>query len=113
MLKILIKWEQFILLQSHHIPCILLMAGRGRGRSRGKKPPKKPAKKSSFRKKAPPNPIPPHLPSDDASSHDDEELDIFPSPTPLRFLSASQTTRPSSPVSSIAGDGKGPGEGPV
>ena len=54
------------LLQSHHI---LLMAGRGRGRGRGKKYPKKPAKKSSYRKKAPPNPTPPHLPSDDASSH--------------------------------------------
>ena len=89
------------------------MAGRGRGRSRGRKPPKKPAKKSSFRKKAPPNPTPPHLPSDDASSHHDEELDIYPSPTPLRFPSASQTSRPFSPVSSIAGDGKGPGEGPV
>ena len=62
-------------------------------------------KKSSSRKKAPPNPTPPHLPSDDASSHHDEELDRSPS--------ASQTSRPSSPVSSIAGDGKGPGEGPV
>ena len=89
------------------------MAGRGRGRSRGKKPPKKPAKKSSFRKKAPPNPTPPHLPSDDASSHHDEELDIDPSPTPLMSPPASQISRPSSPVRSIAGDGKGPGEGPV
>ena len=50
------------------------MAGRGRGRGRGKKSPKKPAMKSSFRKKAPPNPTPPHLPSDDASSHHDEEF---------------------------------------
>ena len=89
------------------------MAGRGRGRGRGKKSPKKPAKKSSYRKKAPPNPTPPHLPSDDASSHHDEKLDIYPSLTPVRSLSASQTSRPSSPVSSIAGDGKGPGEGPV
>ena len=55
--------------------------------------------------KAPPIPTPPHLPSNDASSHHDDELDRSPS--------ASQTSRPSSPVSSIAGDGKGPGEGPV
>ena len=81
------------------------MAGRGRGRGRGNKSPKKPADKSSFRKKAPPNPTPPHLPSDDASSHHDEELDRSPSPIPLRS--------PSSPVSFIAGDGKGSGEGPV
>ena len=87
------------------------MAGRGRGRGRGNKSPKKPAKKSSSRKKAPLNPTPPHLPSDDASSHHDEELDRSPSPTPVRSLSASQTSRPSSPVSSIAG--KGSGEGPV
>ena len=85
------------------------MAGRGRGRGRGKKSPKKPAKKSSYRKKAPPNPTP-QLPSDDASSHRDEELDIYPSPTPVRSQSASQTSCPSSHVSSIAGDGKGPGE---
>ena len=45
------------------------MAGRGRGRGRGKKSPKKPAKKSSYRKKAPPNPTPPHLPSDDVMHH--------------------------------------------
>ena len=84
------------------------MAGRGRGRGRGKKSPRKPAKKSSFRKKAPPNPTPPHLPSDDASSHHDEELDRSPSPIPLGLHRS-----PSSPVSSIAGDGKGSGEGPV
>ena len=89
------------------------MAGRGRGRDRGKKSAKKPAKKSSSRKKAPPNPTPPHLPSDDASSHHDEELDISSSPAHVRSPSASQTSCPSSPVSSIAGDGKGPGEGPV
>ena len=53
-------------------------------------------KKSSSRKKAPPNPTPPHLPADDESSHHDEELDRSPSP-----------------VSSIAGDDKGPGEGPA
>ena len=87
------------------------MAGRGRGQGRGKKSPKKPAKKSSYRKKAPPNSTPPHLPSDDASSH--HELDRYHSPTPVRSLSAFQTSRPSSPVSSIVGDGKGPGEGPV
>ena len=103
--------EIILLLQSHHI---LLMAGRGRGRVRGnKKSPKKPAKKSSFRKKAPPNPTPPHLRSDYASSHHDEKLDISPSPTPVRSPSASQTSRPYSPVSPTAGDGKGPGEGPV
>ena len=85
------------------------MAGRGRSRCRGKKSPNK----SSSRKKAPPNPTPPHLPSDDASSHHDEELDRSPFPTPVRSPSASQTSRPSSPVSFIAGDGKGPGEGPV
>ena len=90
-----------------------MMAGRGRGRGRGNKSPKKPAKKSSYRKKAPPNPTSPHLPSDDASSHHDETLDIYPSLTPVRSLSASQTSCPSSHVSSIAGDGKGPGEGPV
>ena len=89
------------------------MAGRGRGRGRGKKSPKKPPKNSSYRKKAPSNPTPPHLPSDDASSHRDEELDIYPSPTTVRSLSASQTSCPSSHVSSIAGDGKGPGEGTV
>ena len=72
------------------------MAGRGQsGRGRGKKSPKKPAKKSSSRKKAPSNPTPPHLPSDDASSHHDEELDRSPSPTPVRSPSASQTSRPS------------------
>ena len=96
------------LLQSHHI---LLMAGRGRGR--GNKSHKKPAKKSSSRKKPPPNPTPPHLPSDDASSHHDEEWDISSSPAPVMSPSASQTSRPSSPVCSIPGDGKGPGEGPV
>ena len=63
--------------------------GRGRGRGRGKKSPKKPAKKSSFKKKALPNPTPPHLPSDDASSHHDEELDRSPSPIPLRSTSVS------------------------
>ena len=89
------------------------MAGRGRGRGRGKKSHKKPAKKSSYRKKAPPNPIPPHLPSDDASSHHDDKLDRYPSLTPVRSLSASQSSCPSSHVSFIAGDGKGPGEGPV
>ena len=89
------------------------MAGRGRGRGRGNKSPKKPPKNSSNRKKAPPNPTPPHLPSDDASSYRDEELDIYPSPTPVGSLSASQTSCPSSHVSSTAGDGKGPGEGPV
>ena len=65
------------------------------------------------RKKAPPNPTPPYIPSDDASSHHDEELDTSPSPTPVRSPSTSRTSRPSSPVSSIAGDGKGPGEGHV
>ena len=74
------------MLQSHHI---LLMAGRGRGRGRGKKSPKKPAKKSSFRKKAPPNPTPTHLPSDDTSSHHDKALDRSPSPIPLRSPSVS------------------------
>ena len=49
--------------------------GRGRGRGRGKKSPKKPAKKSSYRQKSPPNPTPPHLPSDDASSHHDAKLE--------------------------------------
>ena len=80
------------------------MAGRGRARGRGKKSPKKPAKKSAFRKKAPPNPTPPRLPSDYALSHHDEELDRSPSPTPLMSPSVSQTSRPSSPVSSIAGE---------
>ena len=89
------------------------MAGRGRGRSRGTISPKKPAKKFSSRKKAPPNPTPPHLPSDDESSHHDEELDRYPSPAPVRSPSAFHTSRPSSPVSSIAGDDKGPGEGPA
>ena len=78
-----------------------------------KKSPKKPAKKSSYRKKAPPNPTSPHLPSDDASSHHDETLDRYPSLTPVRSLSASQTFCPLFYVSYIAGDGKGPGEGPV
>ena len=55
----------------------------------------------------------PPLPSDDASSHHDEELDRYHSPTPVRSPSVSQTSRPSSPVSYIAVDGKGPGEGPV
>ena len=87
------------------------MAGRGHGRGRENMSPKKPAKKSS-RKKAP-NPTPPPLPTDDASSHHYEELDRYPSPTPVRSPSVSQTSRPSSPVSSIAGDGKGPGEGHV
>ena len=73
--------------------------------------PKKPAKKFSSRKKAPPNPTPPHLPSDDESSHHDEELDR--SPASVRSPSAFHTSRPSSPVSSIAGDDKGPGEGPA
>ena len=89
------------------------MAGTGRGRDMGRKSPKKPAKS------LPPERrlllilllTPPHLPSDDASSHHDEELDISSSPAPVRSPSASQTSRPSSPVSSIAGDGKGPGEG--
>ena len=77
------------------------MAGRGRGRGRGNKYPKKSAKKSSSRKNAPPNPTPPHLPSDhDASSHHDEELDISSFSAPVRSPSASQTSRPSSPVSS-------------
>ena len=76
---------------------------RGRGRGREKKSPKKPAKKSSSRKKAPPNPTPPHLPFDD-------EFDRSPSQTPVRSSSASQTSCPSAPVISIAGDGKGPGE---
>ena len=58
-------------------------------------------------------PTPPHLPSDDASSHHDEKLDRYPSLTPVRSLSASQTSCPSSHVSSIVGDGKVPGEGPV
>ena len=89
------------------------MGGRGRGRGRGKKSPKKPAKKSSYRKKAPPNPTPPHLSSDDASSHHDAKFDRYPSLTPVRSLSASQTFCPSSHVCSVAGDGKGPGEGPV
>ena len=40
--------------------------------------------------------------------HHDEELDRSLSPTPVRSPSASPTSRPSSPVSSIAGDGKGP-----
>ena len=89
------------------------MAGRGRGRGRGRKSPKKPAKKSSSRKKAAPNPTPPHLPSDDESSHHDEELDRSLSPTPVGSPSASQTSRPSYSVSSIAGDGKGHREGPA
>ena len=70
-------------------------------------------KKSSSRKKAPPNPTPLHLPSHDESSHHDEELDRSPSPAPVRSPSAFHTSRPSSPVSSIAGDDKGPGEGPA
>ena len=86
------------------------MTGRGRGRGRGTKSPKKPAKKSSSRKKAPPNPTPNRI------SHlmmNDEELDRSPSPAPVRSPSAFHTSRPSSPVSSIAGDDKGPGEGPA
>ena len=89
------------------------MAGRGRGRGRGRKSHKKPAKTSSSRKKAPPNPTPPHLPSDDASSHHGGERDLSNSSTPVGSPSASQTSRPSSPVSSIAGDDKGPGEAHV
>ena len=81
------------------------MAGRGRGRGRGTKSPKKPAKKSSSRKKAPPNPTPLHLPYHDESSHHDEELDRSPYPAPVRSPAAFHASRPSSPVSSIAGEG--------
>ena len=109
------------------------MAGRGRGHGTGKKQsPKKasssksssklPSKQSTRKKKDPPHPPSLHLPSGDesASSHHEEEFDSHrsPSPTPVRSLtptsvrsrSASQTSHPSSPVSSLAGDVDGPGE---
>ena len=87
------------------------MADIGRAQGRGKKSPKKPAKKSSFRKKAPPYPTPPHLMMHYLIMMTNWTDLLLP--TPLRSPSASQTSRPSSPVSSIAGDGKGPGEGHV
>ncbi|KAG0710533.1 hypothetical protein GWK47_022629 [Chionoecetes opilio] len=103
---------------------ILLMAGRGRGRGRVKKQsPKKPSSsksssklpsKQSCRKKKDPPPPSPHLPSADesASSHHEEEPDSHRSlsRTHGRARSAFPTSRPSSPVGSLASDGDGPGE---
>ena len=104
------------------------MVGRGRGRGRGKKQsPKKasssksssklPSKQSTRKKKDPPHPPLLHVPSDDESacSHDEEESPSTThvrslTPTSVRSRSASRTSRPSSPVGSLAGDVDGPGE---
>ncbi|KAG0714446.1 hypothetical protein GWK47_014138 [Chionoecetes opilio] len=68
----------------------------------------------SCRKKKDPPPPSRHLPSADesASSHHEEEPDSRRSlsPTHGRARSASPTSRPSSPVGSLASDGDGPGE---
>ena len=65
----IIVYLNHTLLQSHHI---LLIVGRGRGRGKGKKISQEACKEVFLQKNAPPNPTPPHLPSDDASSHHDE-----------------------------------------